>query len=47
VVVANGGGKAPGAFIFKNTGLTCGDVSVKSLYPGTTVTIDGTNCPLS
>lgn len=41
----NNGGN-PGTYLFDNTGLTCGDIVVVSIVPGTTATIDGEECTL-
>lgn len=47
VVVDNGGGKAPGTLLFaRDTGLTCDDVRVHSVFPGTVVKVGGKRCAL-
>ena len=46
VVIANGSGTKPGTFFFNNTGLSCNDVVVEKMAPGTTVTINGNRCTL-
>jgi hypothetical protein len=43
-VVQNGNGKFPGHYVLNNTGLRCDDIEYELVLPGTTVTIDGSEC---
>lgn len=47
VIVDNGDGRARGTFKFNaNTGLSCSDITVKSIFPGTVIKVAGQRCNL-
>ena len=46
VTLRNGSGQVPGTFKFKNTGLSCSDITVESKKSGTKIFINGQLCNL-
>jgi hypothetical protein len=44
-IIQNANGQIPGQYLLNNTGLTCADIVYESALPGTTVVIDGAECP--
>ena len=43
---ASNGGTMAANYVLINTGLSCSDIVVQSMVPGTTATVDGVSCSL-